>query len=200
MEELNGKLQEPVYDELTENIVARLAERRRKMERMREMEQPSHEIRFVGRAVALAAAACAAALVVFAPWHRVSPLDELGITPDMTEYRGTSPEITEIQNLLEKSDYAAALACTEEALRRSESELKELMSAGMEPEDEGLEYEVQLAGAMNSELRWTYIYLLVRAGRNEDAVRELNIYIMDGEYCGHPAEAELLLEKLGRKK
>lgn len=200
MEEVNGKIQEPVCDQLTEAIVARLAERKRKIERMREMEQPSHEIRFVGRVAALAAAACIAALVVFAPWRRVSPVDELGIIPDMTEFRSASPEMTEIQRLLEKSDYAAALAKTEEALQCSDLELKELGNAGMELEDEELEYEAQLEHARNSELRWTYIYLLVKAGRNEDAVRALDLYIKDKEFCEHCDEAELLLDKLEGKK
>lgn len=200
MEEVNGKIQEPVCDQLTEVIVARLAERKRKIERMREMEQPSHEIRFVGRAAALAAAACVAAIVMFAPWRRVSPVDELGIIPDMTEFRSASPEMTEIQRLLEKSDYAAALAKTEEALQCSDLELEELGNAGMALEDEELEYEAQLERARNSELRWTYIYLLVKAGRNEDAVRALDLYIKDKEYCEHCDDAELLLDKLEGKK
>lgn len=199
MEEVNGKMQEPVCDQLTESIVARLAERKRKIERMREMEQPSHEIRFVGRVAALAAAACIAALVVFAPWRSVSPVDELGITPDMTDFRSASPEMTEIQRLLDKSDYSAALAKTEEALQSSGLELKELWEAGIDLEDEELEYSVQLEHARNSELRWTYIYLLVKVGRNEDAVRALDSYINDKEYCEHRDEAELLLNKLEGK-
>lgn len=199
MEEVKGKMQEPVCDQLTEVIVARLAERKRKIERMREMEQPSHEIRFVGRAAALAAAACVAAIVMFAPWRRVSPVDELGIIPDMTEFRSAAPEMAEIQQLLEKSDYAAALAKTEEALQNSDLELKVLENAGMAFEDEEQEYGVHLEHVRNSELRWTYIYLLVKVGRNEDAVRALDLYIKDNEYCMHRDEAERLCDKLREK-
>lgn len=200
MEELNEKLQEPVKDELTERITARLAERQRKLERMQEMQRPARRINFIGGAIALVAAACIAALVVVAPWKNVSPVDELGITPDLTEYRSAAPEIAEIQRLMEKPDYTAALVKAEKALLRSDKELKVMDGVGFELDDEELEYEEQLDRAMNSELRWTYIYLLVKAERNKDAIKELNIYIKNKEYCEHPVEAKQLLAKLKKEK
>ena len=200
MEELNGKWQDPANDELTDSIVARLAERQRKIERIQEMEKPVQVIRFPRHIVAFAAAACIAALMVFAPWQGASLVDELGITPDVTEYRGASPEMTEIQRLLGEHDYAAALAKTKEALHGSDMELMRLEEESEKNDDESLVYEEQLEHTMNSELRWTYIYLLVKARKNEEAIRELDIYIKDKEYCGHPNEAGQLLESLRKKK
>lgn len=196
MEVQNEKWQEPVNDELTERITARLAERQRKLERMQEMERPARRVKFYGGAVALAVAACIAALVVFAPWKSVSPVDELGISPDLTEFRSAAPDMAEIQTLLDRPDYVSALEKTEAALRHSDMEVREMSDVANYWGDEETDYEEEMERVMNSELRWTYIYLLVKNDRNKDAIKELKIYIKNKEYCEHLEEAKQLLAKL----
>ena len=56
--------------------------------------------------------------------------------------------------------------------------------------------EEQLA---NSELRWTYIYLLVCTGDRREAIKQLKIYLKQKEFCEHEVEAKRLLKELKKK-
>lgn len=200
MEENNVTMQEPTNDELTRMIAQRLGERQRKLKRMQEMERPARRFHLYGGAIALAAAACVALLLVYAPWRTASVLDELSIQqPVMVSFRSASPDLAEISRLMEEPDYEAALAATRKALQHSELGLKEFRDVLYEFGDEEMEYEEEQERLMNNELRWTYIYLLVNAGHYKEAVKELKIYLKRDKYCEHEEEARALLRELKKK-
>lgn len=188
-------------DELTNRIANRLGERQKKLEQMAEWDkQEKKSVRLRPVFMSLAVAACIAALFFFSPFggSDQSLVDELGIgTPDMTEYRAANKDITEIANLMEKEDYEKALEKTESALNKSEESLKMLDEVAAEwGDDEGIRYDLDLEMSVNSELRWTYIYLLVKQGYKKEAKKEIKRYLKNKNYCEHEAEAKALLEKL----
>ena len=74
--------------------------------------------------------------------------------------------------------------------------VRELDGIGMDCDNEEMAYEEELEKSANSELRWTYIYLLVRLNHNDEARKQLNIYLKNRQFCGHSAEAMALLEEL----
>lgn len=187
-------------DGLTARIAYRLGERQQKLERMAAWERHTASGKMRPLFLTVAIAACVAALLLFSPFWRsgTSPIDELGIAaPTLTEYRAASPEMTEIAQLLEKENFDEALQKSEKALRKSDDMIKELYAvAEMWGDDEAVLYDLNLEQTANSELRWTYIYLLVKQGRNRDAKKELKRYLKTPEYCEHEADAKALLEKL----
>ncbi len=191
------------HDALDELIVSRLGERQKKLRRMEEMEHQIHRTAPIMRTVTWAtvmAVACLTAFLVVSPLFRssVSPLDELGIEqPTLTAYRAAAEEMAEINRLMERGDYEQALTKTEKALRQSDLAIREIADmADAWPDDESMEYEERLERTNNSELRWTYIYLLVKSDRLKDARRELRRYLKAADYCAHETEAKALLEKI----
>lgn len=195
-------------DELTRRIADRLGERQQKIDRMAEWE--SAEQRAGGLTVSLrpilavlAVAAClVVALVVIAPWRStVSPLDELGIgAPTFEEFRAPVPELSEITGLIESKNYADALPKVEAALEHSDRELRGLEMALLDTDDEILAYAEETEQMMNGELRWAYIYLLVREERNEDALSELKRYLkLPARVCTHRDEAKALQKAIKKK-
>lgn len=187
-------------DELTARITARLGERKRMLDRMAEMEQGSHRsYRLWAPAAGFAVAAGIAALLVFNPFARtVSPLEELNIQqPTMMEFRSATPGMSEITELMEAENYAAALEQSEIALRKSDRAVRAF--SGMENLDEEMAYDTEMGRMENRELRWTYIYLLVHEKRNKDAAKQLKIYLKDKQDCEHRDEAEALLKKISKK-
>lgn len=191
-------------DELTNRIANRLGERQKKLEQMEKWErQEKKPVRLRPIFVTVAVAACIAALFFFSPFggHEQSLVDELGIaTPNMTEFRAANKDMTEIANLMENEDYEKALEKTEKALNRSDKSLKMLAEVAAEwDDDEAVRYDQELEWAVNSELRWTYIYLLVKQGHKREARKELKRYLQYPEYCEHEAEAKALLNKLKEK-
>ena len=150
--------------------------------------------------ITLGIVVCVAALFFFSPFEQSgqSCLDDLGIAPPgMTDFRAASPELTEISNLMEKEDFDNALEKAEAALERSEEALKMYYeTAEMWGDDDAIKYDEEMEWVVNSELRWIYIYLLVKQGRKKDAKKELKRYLKYPDYCEHEAEAKALLEKL----
>jgi len=150
-------------------------------------------------AIAVAVIACVVVvLFVTAPlWKSpASPLDELGIeAPKLTEFRAASPEHTEIAALIEKKNYDDALVKVEKSLRQSDLSLKEMSGVAEDWDDESLLYEEEAEMVQNSELRWTYIYLLVRKDRNNEARKELKRYLKS-PFGEHKKEAKSLLKAL----
>lgn len=188
-------------DELTNRIADRLGERQQKLERMAEWERLDKKSTHIRPLfMTLAIAACIAALFFFSPFGQSgqSYLDDLGIaSPSLTDFRAGSPELTEISNLMEKEDFDNALEKAEAALARSEEALKMYYETEeLWGDDEAIKYDKELEWEVNSELRWVYIYLLVKQGHKKDAKKELKRYLKYPDYCEHEAEAKALLEKL----
>ena len=183
-------------DELDLLIADRLGERQRKLDRMAVWERPARNVQLRPVMVALAIAAClVVAFVVIAPWKTtISPWDELGLEPPSREaLRAATPDMAEITQLIEAQNYDAAIVKTEQALAQSDRELRVLSDALLGGEDDELLYEEEMEQLHNSELRWTYIYLLLRMERNEDARAELKQYLKYKD-APHRAEAKELLK------
>lgn len=187
--------QEISNDELTQRIARRLGARQQKLQCMEEWERPARKLSLPRTMAVLSAAACVALILMIAPWKGYSPVDELGIRPDLTEFRSGMPQLTEIQRLLDASEYEEALGITGQVLLSSDAEIEE-MKAGVNLQDEMAEYEYRVMCEVNSELRWTYIFLLVQEGQNEAAWQQLERYIGDVEYAHHREDAEALRGKL----
>lgn len=182
-------------------IVARLGERKRKLERMAEME---HRLtrrttaRLYTSIVSAMAAVVLLTLVLVPLWRmQISPLDKTGISqPTFSDYRSGNADIAEITKLMNRQDYKQALTVTKKALHTSDIALKDLYGKDVEFDDEELVYEKELEGNNNSELRWAYIYLLVKLDDVKEARRQLHKYLKAKDYCQHQAEAKALLEEI----
>lgn len=187
-------------DELTHLIVSRLAERKYMMEKMQEWGRPARRFPLIKTHVALVAAACVALLVMFAPWHKTSTIENIGMRqPCITQFRSAAPDLVAIAELLDKQDYDAALIRTEKALRHSDMEIEELSDIPYIWDNEEAQYEEEQELIMNSELRWTYIYLLIKAERIHEASKELKRYLKHPEYAEHTDEARQFLKELRKK-
>lgn len=182
-------------------IVARLGERKRKLERMAEMEQRMVRrttARLYTSIVSAMAAVILLTLVLVPLWRmQISPLDKTGISqPTFSDYRSGNADIAEITKLMNRQDYKQALTVTKKALHTSDIALKDLYGKDVEFDDEELVYEEELERNTNSELRWAYIYLLVKLDDVKEARRQLHKYLKAKDYCQHQAEAKALLEEI----
>lgn len=190
-----------VADGDTMLIVARLGERKRKLERMAEMEQRLARrttARLYTSIVSAMAAVVLLTLVLVPLWRmQISPLDKTGISqPKFSDYRSGNADIVEITKLMNRQDYKQALTVTKKALHTSDIALKDLYGKDVEFDDEELVYEEELERNTNSELRWAYIYLLVKLDDVKEARRQLHKYLKAKDYCQHQAEAKALLEEI----
>lgn len=190
-----------VADADTMLIVARLGERKRKLERMAEIE---HRLarrttaRLYTSIVSAMAAVVLLTLVLVPLWRmQISPLDKTGISqPTFSDYRSGNADIAEITKLMNRQDYKQALTVMKKALPTSDIALKDLYGKDVEFDDEELVYEEELERNTNSELRWAYIYLLVKLDDVKEARRQLHKYLKAKDYCQHQAEAKALLEEI----
>lgn len=190
-----------VADGDTMLIVARLGERKRKLERMAEMEQRLARrttARLYTSIVSAMAAVVLLTLVLVPLWRmQISPLDKTGISqPKFSDYRSGNADIAEITKLMNRQYYKQALTVTKKALHTSDIALKDLYGKDVEFDDEELVYEEELERNTNSELRWAYIYLLVKLDDVKEARRQLHKYLKAKDYCQHQAEAKALLEEI----
>ena len=182
-------------------IVARLGERKRKLERMAEMEHRLARrttVRLYTSIVSAVAAVALLTLVLVPLWRmQIPPLDKTGISqPTFSDYRSGNADIAEITKLMNRQDYKQALTVTKKALHTSDIALKDLYGKDVEFDDEELVYEEELERNTNSELRWAYIYLLVKLDDVKEARRQLHKYLKAKDYCQHQAEAKALLEEI----
>ena len=186
-------------DAMTNRIADRLGERQQKLERMADMERATKATHLRPLYWAGAAAACIAVVMLMMPFWRTpsAPLDDLGIAaPTLTEYRAATPEVTAIAELMDRQDYEKALTATETALAQSERELKDLEGLVVGWDDEEMIYQLEQEIAMNGELRWTYIYLLVKTGRDKEAKKQLKYFVKNHSNSEHIEEARRLLEEM----
>lgn len=142
----------------------------------------------------VAVVACIALLFLVFP--KGSVIDDLGIEqPGFGNFRAASPEVVKVERLLNDGEVYEALDLAESLLKVSDKSIKDLEKSPLF-DDEDWIYEYQAEKIFNSELRWTYIYLLVVLECEKDAVRELKKYMADAEFCTHPEEAEKMLRIL----
>lgn len=191
----NERFNRSEADDLDKKIIERLGARQEKLDRMAEMEQTARRAKLRPMAVVMAIAGLVVVAFLLTPLWRttVSPLEELGIgAPAMENYRAATPEANEIAQLIEAKDYTKALTLAEKALSASDVKLEELDYALAAAEDEAMEYEAEAERAYNSELRWTYIYLLVQTGDRKEAKSQIRKYLKSPFSGEHAQEAEAL--------
>lgn len=184
-------------DKLMVCITERLGERQYKMTRITEMEKSARRSLTLtyGGISTMLVAACIACLFVFNPFNSSSVLDDCNISqPSLSEYRGGAHE-GEIEELMKLHDYFNAMEIAHKQLVESDKEIAS-MNKNMLAEDEELQYEMEQIRVANVEIRWMYIYLLVKNGKYEDAITELEIYLRDKAYVNNSDEAERLLNEL----
>lgn len=188
-----------ITPELQKLITERLEEHERKLKRLREMEHIRKKREMTKYLSVVAIAACVLSLFVFFPISQSSPLDELNIQPSTMAFRNASPEMSEISRLIESEDYSTAIAKTEEALKVSDGKIWLIKDTEGLFDDEESIYEEQMEYTNNSELRWMYIYALVKERREKDAIKQLNLYLKRPKYCHNIEEAKTLLKILKQK-
>ncbi len=183
-------------DDVQKRIIDRLGSRQGKIERIALWERGKrHNLRTLY--VALSAAACIALAVVSTDVFHSGPggasvIEQLGIeAPTMAPFRAAMPEVAEIERLMDDGEFYDALDIADAALKKSNKAVKGYEK--MEALDEETEYEYKYEKLLNSELRWTYIYLLVIADCERDALKELKKYLKDDEFCLHRDEAESMV-------
>ena len=183
-------------DDVERLVVDRLAKRQEKLDRIARWESVA-KYRVRALYAAISAAACIAIVFVtgdlFGGSDGSSVIDELGIqAPHMGVFRSAAPEFMVVENYMAEGEYYKALDVAEAALKKSDKTVK---AYEKEPcwDDEEWEYEYKYERLMNSEMRWAYIYLLVIADCEKDAVKELKKYLKDMDYCQHKGEAESML-------
>ena len=185
-------------DALDDLIADRLGERQKKLERMRQMGKGGTSVTLLRNTPVWIATAVAASLIgllimILPPTHVTSPIDELGIEcPSLQEYRSGSPCFTEIQDLLEKEDWSAAQYKVYKALCKSEKDMDSLLA--INERDVAQQYELDVEKEEISQLRWIYIYVLLKESKIDEAVVHIEKYIsQEGE---HKHDAEILLKKI----
>lgn len=187
-------------DALTQKIAERLGERQRKLEMMARWERNDRKRRLTSGAwISTAVAACLLFGIFISPLLRqqASPLDELGIAaPSLTTFRAATPAQQQIVTLLNGSDYDALIELLPNELKNSDEMLKTLSIA----DDEEAEYEAEVEMHYNCELRWIYIYALVKTDKIDRAIVELEVYLQQKDLREHSEDAERLLTKLKSEK
>lgn len=179
-------------------ITERLGERNRKVELINFFEHRRQKRVALYGGLSLMAAACVAILIVFVPFGMSGDkmLNELGIVPSVSTFRSASPSMGDIDRLIDKGLYDEAIIMIKDEIAYSETEIEDLHYQSTVHGSVDAEYEEEAERVYNSELRWTYICLLVKVDDFKQARKELKRYLKNKVYCEHETEAKALLEKL----
>ena len=181
-------------DEVERLVIDRLGKRQEKLDRIAQWESAAkHRVRALYAVIS--AAACLAIVFVTTDLFRDNGnvIDELGIqAPRMEVFRSAAPEFMAVEKYMAEGEYYKALDVAEVALKKSDKTVKTYEKESLWG-DEEWEYEYKYERLMNSEMRWAYIYLLVLADCERDAVKELKKYLQDMDFCQHKGEAESML-------
>ncbi|MBQ8337468.1 MAG: hypothetical protein IJY44_08060 [Bacteroidaceae bacterium] len=184
-------------DDAQKRIIERLGERGSKMEKMQRWERASRKSR-ISLYTAISVAASLLLLVVINPFasRPANAIEELGIMqPAFSVHRGSAEGVAQVEDFIDAGEYYKALDLVEDMLKSSERSIKRAEKVALYDDEEWL-YEYKSEKLFNSELRWTYIYLLIVLECESTAVKHLKRYIGDTEFCEHQAEAEKLLKAL----
>lgn len=186
-------------DELTQLIAERLGERKRKIQRMQEMEHASKIKNQTIRCALYVMAACLVVGLILWPWNGLeNPIDALGIDMTATDaYRAATPQSEAIASLIDEGKYEDAQKKVIEAIEESEYNLSVLRTC-LEEDDES-EYLISLELSYNAELRWLHACIQVKNEDYKAAEKELKRYLRHDEYCDHKNEARLLLEEIKKR-
>lgn len=197
---MNAEVYNPLNsDALERDIIKALGERQRKMELIAEWNKPRSRRFHLPAFAGIAAAACIALLLVFAPWRQnaitPSPLEQW-MTASTEETRAAVVENTELTHALETKDYQKALQIVSVSITDYRQEEAQLTAQHSETPDEETEYELEVIRSQRDEVQWLRICLLVELEQNAEALDELDAYCKDPIMKAHKEEAQQLLQKL----
>lgn len=184
-------------DDIQQRIVERLGERERKLGKIVAWERASRK-GHISLYTAVSVAASLLLVVLLNPFASGggNVYEELGIMqPGFSSYRSSMDGVAEVERLIDDGECYEALDIIENLLKESERNIKNAEKTPMFDDEEWV-YEYKSEKLFYSELRWTYIYLLIVLECENSAVKELKRYIADDEFCIHKAEAEKLLRAL----
>lgn len=202
---MEDKINTEVMDKLDLLIADRLGERDRKMKRIEEWNAPKKGVKTVYVAISILSVAACLAIVFFAanPWENNlgdSNMSQWKVSLDMNSFRSADPSKKRIMELMDKEKYEEALRECKDMIVQSDMKLQQQTSNNLGVIDEEQEYENELLTAENEEIRWVYIYLLVKTNEATEALEQLNRYI-EGSWAGeHMDEAVALREKIIKMK
>lgn len=184
-------------DALERAIISELGERQRKVDLIGQWEKTAERQprRFsIPTFAAVAVAACAALLLVFAPWQRSAdaptPLDAW-MQSEGEATRGAQPADEEVVRLIRAEDYTSALAAVDSTIASARKQVADLASAT----DEESQYELLDAQQRLSEAEWLRICLLLQLDRTDEARTALKAYLENAENT-RMAEAQVLWEQM----
>lgn len=186
-------------DALERDIIQALGERQRKMELIAEWNQTSSRRFHLPAFAGIAAAACIALLLVFAPWRQgtltPSPLEQW-MMASTEETRAALVEDVELEQALEAKDYKDALVVVSASIADCRQEETQLTAQQNETPDEETAYELEVVRSKRDEAQWLRICLLVELEQKSDAIEELKDYCKDPNMKAYKEEAQQLLRKL----
>lgn len=192
-------------DNLDLLIVERLGERDRKIKRIEKWNTYNSGLKTTYAVISvLSVAACLAfVFLVASPWtdnESGDNINDLDISLDRNYFRSADSEMKEVMGSIDKKQYEIAIQQCKELLEQSDIILSQLESNKPNVMDEEQEYELEMQKAENEEIRWTYIFLLVKNNEATEALEHLDRYIEGSNRSAHMDEALALREKIKKMK
>ena len=148
-------------DALTQRIVDGLGRRQQKINRMREWEHSRASQRKMTFYAAVACAACLAIGVLLRPFYPSKQIENNLSVPSFTEWRGASSDTQQLGEWIDAEQYGEALHLVEKLLTESDSIVRSWSDSDTVVDEEAT-YERELIRMDNEELRWAYIYILIK--------------------------------------
>lgn len=184
-------------DALTQRIVDGLGRRQQKINRMREWEHSRASQRKMTFYAAVACAACLAIGVLLRPFYPSKQIENNLSVPSFTEWRGVSSDTQQLGEWIDAEQYGEALHLVEKLLTESDSIVRSWSDSDTVVDEEAT-YERELIRMDNEELRWAYIYILIKMGKKTEAVVQLEYYVQqypDGEHIDQAKKTLAFLKK-----
>lgn len=194
-------------DDLERGIVDALRERQRKAKLICEWEATDRQTtpkprRIMLRPlVSIAAAACVALLLIFAPWQHddPTPLDHWMQT-EMEASRGAFPGYEELAHALTAEDYDKALDIVCESIEQSMLQKQIIETQGDDYDDDERDYELRAISRNLEESEWVKICLLIQMHRIKEARHCLEEYRQNPDYVLHRMEVVHMLDQIKKGK
>lgn len=190
-------------DDLERGIVNALRERQRKTRLINEWETADRQTAPKPRRIALrpfvamAAAACVALLLIFAPWQHddPTPLDNWMQT-EMEASRAAFPGYGDLSRALNAEDYNLALDIVSESIEQSLAQKQIIETQGDDYDDDERDYELRAINRNLEDSRWVKICLLIQMHRIKEARQCLEEYRQNPDYVLHRSEVIHLLNDI----
>lgn len=205
---MNNEMYNPqTSDDLERGIVDALRERQRKAKLIGQWEaadrQTAPNFRRIALRpfVAMAAAACVALLLIFAPWQHDDPTPlENWMQTEMEASRGAFPRYDQLARALTAEDYDKALDIVSESIEQSRGQKQIIETQGDDYDDDERDYELRAISRNLEESEWVKICLLIQMHRIKEARHCLEEYRQNPDYVLHRMEVVHMLDQIKKGK